>query len=107
MFCPCEVSQGALAHGVSDPGLCLVSGGLHFRTFDGMTFRLHGRCSYTLAETVPNCPAGLLPFSVKVENEPNRAVFNRITLIAVGHHFGLDRGDWGYVMVSGASLQHP
>uniref|UniRef100_A0A4X2M914 VWFD domain-containing protein n=1 Tax=Vombatus ursinus TaxID=29139 RepID=A0A4X2M914_VOMUR len=84
VFCPCRASQGALAPGVSSPGLCLVSGGPHCRTFDGATFRLRGHCSYTLAGTVPNCPAGLPPFSVTVDNEPYRAAISGVRAFMQG-----------------------
>ncbi|XP_074162790.1 IgGFc-binding protein-like [Sminthopsis crassicaudata] len=99
--CPCKAPQTSPGPAGSSPGLCLISGGSHCRTFDGSIFRLSGHCSYLLASTAPNSLASLPPFSVLVDNGPYGAAVNHVTLAAAGHHFGLDRGDWGYVTVDG------
>ncbi|XP_031819669.1 IgGFc-binding protein-like, partial [Sarcophilus harrisii] len=101
VFCPCKAPQAAPDPAVSSPGLCLITGGSHCRTFDGSIFQLGGHCSYPLASTAPNCPASLPPFSVLMDNGPYGAAINHITLAAAGRRFGLDRRDWGYVTVDG------
>lgn len=54
------------------PGVCVVFGDPHYRTFDGMLFNFQGACKYTLAETCRGVPRSSR-FSLKVNNDARRS----------------------------------
>ncbi|KAF5924289.1 hypothetical protein HPG69_012543 [Diceros bicornis minor] len=86
---PCHAAWGG-------PGLCLASGGLHYRTFDSTTSHLPDACTYSLLGTGTGHLRGVRPFEVVLEKGPGMPM----PLHVCFHHFGLDREGWGHVKVS-------
>uniref|UniRef100_A0A7M4F1K5 VWFD domain-containing protein n=1 Tax=Crocodylus porosus TaxID=8502 RepID=A0A7M4F1K5_CROPO len=50
-------------------GKCLVTGDPHYLTFDGLWHHFQGKSTYVLAQTIPEVPTYLLPFSIEGKNQ--------------------------------------
>ncbi|KAM6127524.1 IgGFc-binding protein-like [Phoenicopterus ruber ruber] len=53
-------------------GTCQIMGDPHYRTFDGLVHHFQGKYTYILAQTIPDLPDTLTPFSIEGMNYPLR-----------------------------------
>ncbi|XP_030399072.1 IgGFc-binding protein-like [Gopherus evgoodei] len=100
----CKVENGVLGCHPMEHGTSVVSGDLHYISFDGQAFDIQGSCAYTLAKVCSSDPR-LVEFSVVVENESTgggRVARTRAVVVSVhGYTISLERGRKWKVEVGG------
>nr|XP_033818518.1 IgGFc-binding protein-like [Geotrypetes seraphini] len=106
----CKVVNGVLGCQPVGCGKCIVSGDLHYISFDGTAFDFQGTCSYILA-SVNTKDLRLQKFSVVVENESygsaNVAVTKTVAVSVYDSLFTLKQGVKWKVEVNGEILNVP
>ncbi|TFJ95920.1 molecular chaperone DnaJ [Platysternon megacephalum] len=100
----CRVENGVLGCHPMEYGTCVVSGDIHYISFDGQAFDIQGSCAYTLAK-VCSSDSQLVEFSMVVENKSaggGRVVQTRMVVVSVhGYTISLERGRKWKVAVGG------
>uniref|UniRef100_A0A8C4T5G8 IgGFc-binding protein-like n=1 Tax=Erpetoichthys calabaricus TaxID=27687 RepID=A0A8C4T5G8_ERPCA len=96
----CSVVNGKRGCHPIGEGKCVVSGNIHYISFDGIRFDFQGTCSYTLTK-VCSGDAGLKYFSVNVENEQFGpvAITKAVTVMVYGYSITIQQGMQWEVMV--------
>ncbi|XP_064522324.1 uncharacterized protein LOC135419631 isoform X15 [Pseudopipra pipra] len=61
-------------------GRCQILGDPHYTTFDGLVHHFQGKYTYILAQTIPDLPDTLTPFSIEGINSP-LLLFRHITYL--------------------------
>ncbi|NXF63560.1 ZAN protein, partial [Ciccaba nigrolineata] len=68
----CVINNGKHKCNPTGFGKCRVMGDPHYITFDGLVHHFQGKYTYILAQTIPDLPDTLTPFSIEGMNYPLR-----------------------------------
>ncbi|KAM4651148.1 alpha-tectorin-like [Discoglossus pictus] len=88
---------------------CSVSSGIHYRTFDGMSYNFHGSCSYTLVTTLESPDVPALSVVVHKENQGKTllSLLKSVTVKVYGATVNLYSSNVGLARVDGVNYNLP
>ncbi|KAG3256039.1 hypothetical protein H1C71_039090 [Ictidomys tridecemlineatus] len=100
----CRREDGVQACYPTGCGRCMANGGIHYVTFDGRVYDLHGTCSYVLAEVcLPK--SGDEKFSIILEKNTSSEQSHRLRVTVDEQVVSLDQGPT--VTVNGEAVALP